>query len=105
MDKIKIHYSLLPAFDCDAPMKEAFISGVKVSGVTIYSEPDKKILAQYPVLITNSMHYDEFEKEMIKTGDILYKKVLDCIEQDKVFDVIELFEHHSCCNGCNHSCH
>lgn len=104
MNEIKIHYSLLPAFDCDNPIKEAFLAGVKVSGVTIYRESDKKILAQYPVLIENTTHFDEFEKEMLKTGDILYKKVIECIEQDKVFDFTDLFSHNSCtgCGKCHH---
>lgn len=98
---IKIHYSLLPAFDCDEPMKEAFLSGVKVSGVTVYRNSDKKILAQYPVLITNSMHYDEFEKEIIKTGEILYNKVIESIEKDMIFDFDNLFEGcGSKCGGC-----
>ena len=95
---IKLHYSLLPAFDCDEPIKEAFLSGVKVSGVTVYQKSDKKILAQYPVLITNSMHFDEFEAEMIKTGDILYKKVIECVEADKAFEYSDLFQ--VCGNGC-----
>ena len=99
-DDIKIHYSLLPAFDCKNPIKEAFLSGVRVSGVTIIRTSDNKILAQYPVLITNSTHYDEFESEMIKTGKILYDKVIECIEKDKVFDIEDLFSKR-CCQGCS----
>ena len=102
---VKLHYSLLPAFDCDEPMKEAFMSGVKVSGVTVYRSSDKKIIAQYPVLITNSMHYDEFEKEMIQTGEILYSKVVESIEKDIIFDFDNLFEGcGSQCSGCK-KCH
>ena len=98
LDDIKIHYSLLPSFDCDEPIKEAFLFGVKVSGVTVFRESDNKILAQYPVLIENTTHYDEFEKEMIKTGEILYKKVIECIEQDKVLEFSDFFQ--SGCSGC-----
>jgi len=102
---IKIHYSLLPAFDCEEPIKEAFLSGVKVSGVTIYRDSDKKIIAQYPVLITNSMHYDDFEKEILKTGGILYNKVIESIEKDIVFDFDSLFSNK--CNSCSNcgKCH
>ena len=105
-DDIKLHYSLLPAFDCDEPLKEAFLSGVKVSGVTVYRVSDKKILAQYPVLIENSTHFDEFEKEMKKTGKVLYDKVLECLEQDKVFEFSDLFSNAQCgnCRGCG-KCH
>lgn len=107
-DNICIHYSLLPAFDCEEPMKEAFLAGVKVSGVTIYEKETKKILAQYPVLIGNTMHFDEFETEMRKTGEILYNMVLECLEQDKVFDFAYLLGGgHLCggkCGGCG-GCH
>lgn len=98
-EDIKLHYSLLPAFDCENPIKEAFISGVKVSGVTILDQSTGKIIAQYPVLIENSTHFDEFEKEIKKTGKILYDKVLECIEQDKVFEFSDLFK--NCTTGCN----
>ena len=98
-DDIKIHYSLLPAFDCDEPMKEAFLAGVKVSGVTIYNNNTKKIIAQFPVLIGNTTHYDEFVAEMIKVGELLYNKVIECIEQDKVFDFTDLFGSGGCSNG------
>lgn len=107
-DDIEIHYSLLPAFDCEEPIKEAFLAGVKVSGVTVFNKETKKILAQYPVLIGNTTHFDEFREEMIKTGEILYNKVVECIEHDKVFDFSDLLGGgHSCggkCGGCG-GCH
>ena len=43
-EDISIHYSLLPSFDCENPIKEAFLYGVKVSGVTIYRKSDRKII-------------------------------------------------------------
>lgn len=103
MKEICIHYSLLPAFDCDDPIKEAFLSGVKVSGVTVYRKSDKKILAQYPVFIDNTTHYDDFEKAMLLTGKILYNKVIECIEKDKIFEFSELFEQNNC-GGCGNCC-
>lgn len=102
-ENIKIHYSLLPAFDCEEPMREAFTAGVKVSGVTILDTVSGKILAQYPVLISHTTHFDEFEEEMLKTGEILYKHVIKCIEEDKVFDFSDLFG--GCSNGgCGGNC-
>lgn len=104
---IVIHYSLLPAFDCEDPIKEAFLAGVKVSGVTVYDAVTKKILAQYPVLIGNSTHYDEFKEEILKTGEILYNKVLECIINDKVFDFADLLKggcQSGGCGGCG-GCH
>ena len=66
---INIHPSLLPAFKGSKnAIKDAFLAGVKVSGVTVHwviSDVDGgKIIAQYPVFITNDMHFDEFEEEM-----------------------------------------
>jgi folate-dependent phosphoribosylglycinamide formyltransferase PurN len=107
INNIKIHYSLLPAFDCAEPIKEAFLSGVKVSGVTIIDTNTNKILAQYPVLIGNTTHFDEFEAEMLKVGEFLYNKVVEAIEKDKVFDFSDLLKNRSChgnCGGCK-GCH
>ena len=104
IDDIKLHYSLLPAFNCEDPIKEAFLSGVKVSGVTVFRVSDGKILAQYPVLIDNSVHFYDFEREIKKTGEFLYKKVIESIQNDKVFDFSDLFGVSSCrgCGKCSH---
>ena len=60
---ISIQPSLLPAFKGKDAIERAFMAGVKVSGVTVYSlnanENDEKIIAQYPVLISNETHFDE----------------------------------------------
>lgn len=100
---VNIHPSLLPAFKGNDAISRAFMSGVKVSGVTVHwvtNEPDGgKIIAQYPVLIPNLMHYDEFEAEIHKVANILYPKVVECILEDKVFDFSDLFD-----NGCKGGC-
>ena len=83
------------------------MSGVKVSGVTVHWVTDEldggKIIAQYPILIPNLMHFDEFESEIYKLEDILYPKVIECILEDKVFDFADLIV--STCNStCSGKC-
>lgn len=100
---VNIHPSLLPAFKGKDAISRAFSAGVKVSGVTVHHVTNEldggKIIAQYPVLITNLMHFDEFEAEIHKVEHILYPKVIECILEDKVFDFPDLFE-----KGCAGNC-
>lgn len=101
---INVHPSLLPAFKGKDSISRAFLAGVKVSGVTVHtlsSEPDgRKILAQYPVLIGNSTHFDEFQNEIYKLESVIYPKVIESVLYDKVFDFSDLFS-----GGCkNNSC-
>lgn len=94
---ICIHPSLLPAFDTENPIKDAFMAGVKVSGVTIYSPKNNQIIAQYPVLIGNGTHFDEFEDEINKLEQLLCPIVVDKILKDEVFDFSDLLG--GCQNG------
>lgn len=104
---INIHPSLLPAFKGSTnAIKDAFLAGVKVSGVSLHwvtSDVDGgKIIAQYPVLITNDMHFDEFEAEMHKIEHKLYPIVIEKLLEDKIFDFSDLMKS-SCggsCGGC-----
>lgn len=106
---INIHPSLLPAFKGEDAIQRAFLAGVKVSGVTIYkmsSDIDKQqILAQYPVLIGFTTHFDEFEKEIYELEKKLYPPVILAILEDRVFDFQDLFQNNctktSKCGGCN----
>lgn len=111
---INFHPSLLPAFQCSEAVKEAFLNGVKVSGVTVHRvEKDNfygQIIAQYPVLIGLETHIDEFEKEIIEVEKKLAIPVIDTILNDRVFDFHDLFRN-SCshnggcggnCSNCNH---
>lgn len=99
---LNIHPSLLPAFKGDDAIHRAFISGVKVSGVTVQQITDDlencKILAQYPVLIGLTTHFDEFEEEIHQIEDKLYPPVIEAIIEDRVFDFPDLFK-----NSCNKS--
>lgn len=105
---INIHPSLLPAFKGSANgIKDAFLAGVKVSGVSVHwvtSEVDGgEIIAQYPVFITNDMHFDEFEAEMHKLEHKLYPIVIEKLLADKVFDFSDLMKS-ECGSSCGNSC-
>lgn len=100
---INIHPSLLPSFKGADAIQRAYIAGVKVSGVTIHwvtSDIDGgKIIAQYPVLIGNSTHFDEYKNEIVNMENMLYPIVIDKILKDEVFDFSDLI------GGCGGSCH
>lgn len=106
---INLHPSLLPAFDEENAAYKAFISGVKVSGITIHKIENGnyygKIIAQYPVLIGLTTHFDEFKNELDNIGSKLYPPVIDAILNDRVFDFSDLFKS-SCQNsdGCSGNC-
>ena len=110
---VNIHGSLLPAFRGNDEISRAFLAGVKVSGVTIYKMTEdierEEILAQYPILIENLTHFDEFEKNIYKLSGMLYPIVIDKILKDEVFDFSDFFtQSASCgsscggCGGCKH---
>lgn len=101
---IKVHYSLLPAFDTQNPIEDAFNSGVKISGVTInYINEDfsnGKIIAQYPVFIDYMTTLQEFKDEIYKVSQKLAPFVLESILDDKVFCFDMLLKPQSGCSGC-----
>ena len=105
---INIQPSLLPAFKGKDAIERAFIAGVKVSGVTVYSlnsvENDEKIIAQYPVLISNETHFDEFKSDIYHLEAVLYPIVIDKLLKDEVFDFPDLMNSCSCEGGCG-GCH
>ena len=57
-----------------------------------------KIIAQYPVLIGNLTHLDEFEEQIKRLEDVLYPIVILKILEDKVFDFSDLL------GGCSGNC-
>lgn len=91
---INIHPSLLPAFKGKDAIKQAFLAGVKISGITIhYVEKDidaGKIIAQYPIFIANGAHLDEVEAEIHEIEHKLYPIVIEKVLEDKVFDFQDL---------------
>lgn len=106
---INVHPSLLPAFQGDNALYRAFESGVKVSGITLHTLTNKpendKIITQYPVLIPNLMHFDEFEKSILNVENALIPIVADKLLDGKLFDFSDLYNPNtkSCGSNC-HSC-
>ena len=106
---VNIHPSLLPSFKGSDAIQRAYLAGVKVSGVTVHwvtNEVDGgKIIAQYPVLIGNTTHFDEFKEDIIRLENSLYPVVIEKILKDEVFDFSDLIGNcHNDCNECN-GCH
>ncbi len=102
---INIHGSLLPAFRGIDEISRAFLAGVKVSGVTVHKLTEDierdEIIAQYPILIDNLTHFDEFEKNIYKLEGMLYPIVIDKILKDEVFDFSDFL---TSPGGCGNSC-
>lgn len=81
------HYSLLPAFSGEEPVKEAFLAGVKVTGITIYFPHDKKIIAQYPLFIRQEAHFDEIEKELGYLEQSIFPIVIEKFVKNEPLDM------------------
>lgn len=101
---VNVHPSLLPAFKgSKTAIQDAFLRGVKVSGVTIHfvnSDIDGgQILAQYPVFINSDMHFDEFAAEIHQAEHKLYPIVIEKLLDDKVFDFVDLMRGSKGCGG------
>jgi len=103
---IKVHPSLLPAFEKESAIKDAYLAGVKVTGVTI-CELNKdnscgRIITQYPVLIDNYTHYDQLENEIKSLEGKLLPPVIKSILEDKIFDIVDFLNDKpkNGCGGC-----
>ena len=104
---IACHHSLLPAFDCEEPEKEAILNGVKVTGITIYYPNTKKIIAQYPVFINNDTHYNDLKQELTYLEQTLLPLVAEKILNNEPFDIQKLVNK-GCggnCGGCSSCSH
>lgn len=107
---IKVHPSLLPAFKNDTAIKDAYLAGVKVTGVTICELNNdnsfSRIITQYPILIDNYTHYDQLEEQVNELEAKLLPPVVKSILEDKIFDIVDFLndtpEHN--CGGCSGSC-
>lgn len=111
---INLHPSLLPAFKGENALYRAFEAGVKVSGVTIHTmtsvHDNEKIIAQYPVLISNLTHFDEFEKMTQNLINLIYPIVIEKTLDNKLFDFQDLLNNSKSgcggnCGGCSGGCH
>lgn len=105
---VNIHPSILPAFKGKDAIKRAFLAGVKLSGITIHwVEKDLdngRIIAQYPVFISNDTRFDEFERNIHSIEHKLYPLVLHNLLEDRVFDFQDFLSDSSQngggCGGC-----
>lgn len=99
---INLHPALLPSFQGEDALKKAFLSGVKVSGVTVHEvEEDNfygRIIAQYPVLIGLTTNFCDYVQEVEIIAQKLYPLVIDSIIKDRGFDF-----HHLLNRGCTSS--
>lgn len=105
---INLHPTLLPSFQGADALKQAFLSGVKVSGITVHKVEKNnfygKILAQYPVLIGAATNFSDYVEELEIVAKKLYPMVIDSIINDKVFDFHDLFNCGCSKNGCSGNC-
>ena len=111
-EALACHHSLLPAFDTEEPAKDAILSGVKVTGVTVYYTKSKKIIAQYPVFINNDMHFDQLEQELKYLEQVLFPIAIHKILNNEPIDIRRLLntpcgsncgsKHTGGCRGCSH---
>ncbi len=101
---IKIHYSLLPAFDSNTPVEDAFEAGVKISGVTInYINEDGtngRIIAQYPVFLDYTTTLDEFRQECCNVSQKLAPFAAESVLNDVIFNFGMLLNPQGGCNAC-----
>ena len=100
-DGINSHYSLLPAFDGEDEIKQAFLAGVKVTGITFYYTNPFKIIAQYPVFIKSTSHYDDTEREIEYIEQVLYPIIIEKILNNEQFEIQDLLKNGSCGNNCS----
>lgn len=96
---INVHYSLLPAFSDNEPVKEAFLTGVKVTGITFYYTNPERIIAQYPIFISNFSHYDDIERELEYLEQTIYPLILEKILRNEPFEIRKLLT-----KGCSGNC-
>lgn len=96
---INVHYSLLPAFSDNEPVKEAFLAGVKVTGITFYYTNPERIIAQYPIFISNFSHYDDIERELEYLEQTIYPLILEKILRNEPFEIRKLLT-----KGCSGNC-
>ena len=96
------HYSLLPAFDTDTPVKDAIIAGVKVTGISVFYTNPQKIIAQYPVFINNDLHYDELLKKMEYLEQVFYPLVIEKILKNEPIESQTIMQNSNCgsCGSC-----
>ena len=95
------HPSLLPAFASAEPIKDAILSGVKVTGITVYFAKSKRIVAQYPVFIRNEIGYDELKQELKYVEQTFLPLIAKKLLNNEPIESAMLNNHcGGCCGGC-----
>ena len=89
----------MPAFSDNEPVKEAFLAGVKVTGITFYYTNPERIIAQYPIFISNFSHYDDIERELEYLEQTIYPLILEKILRNEPFEIRKLLT-----KGCSGNC-
>lgn len=100
---LTVHHSLLPAFEGYEPVKKAFMEGVKVTGITFYYTNPKRIIAQYPVLISNGADFVDVENELKYLVQTLYPIIIEKVLNNQIIDLKSILGKTSCssCGGCS----
>lgn len=85
---LNLHPALLPSFPGAHAIEDAYLSGVKVTGVTVHianAEYDQgPIIAQEPVRIEEGMSLGELEAAIHAVEHELYPDVLQLLAEDRV---------------------
>ena len=100
---INIHHSLLPSFSGENPVKEAVLYGAKVTGLTVYYTNPQKIIAQYPVFITDDAHYDDIVQELNYLEQVIYPVIINKILKNESFEINSIIRSNKtnkCLSGC-----
>ena len=97
---INTHFSLLPSFSGEEPVRQAILAGVKVTGLTVFYTNPFRIIAQYPVFIKNDSHFDDVETELNYLLQTLYPIIINKILNNEQFEIKDILKQ----SGCSHNC-
>ena len=100
---LAMHHSLLPAFEGDEPVRKAFLEGVKVTGITFFYTNPKRIIAQYPIIISNGADFLDVENELRYLEQTLYPIIVEKILNNQIIDLKAIMGKNNCSSygGCS----
>ena len=96
---LKAHHSLLPSFEGENPVQQAVLAGVKVSGVTFYFTNPFRIIAQYPIFISNDAHFDDIEQELEYIEQGIFPIIIQKLLNNEIIEMKTLLNKN--CTGCS----
>lgn len=96
---INVHYSLLPSFAGEDPLRQAILAGVKVTGISFYYTNPFRLILQYPLIISNDMHFDDIQQELQYLEQVLYPILVNKILKNEQIDVKNILN--KGCGGCS----